>query len=93
MISLVEYAVGLSTVDNPYNPITDFRHWFLFDVVRGYNSCGYLDRIARTSDAFTDEENMAEIERAIDEIIAIDPFNIYTKVKVKLPLSDEEVSA
>jgi len=81
---MVEFAVALSTFDNPYNPISDFKHWFLFDVTKGYNSAGYLARIARTSPELTDEENMHEIERAVDEIIAIDPFNIYTKVKVKL---------
>ncbi len=29
-----------------------------------------------------DEENEAEIERAIDEIIVVDPLNIYKKVKM-----------
>ena len=73
-------TVALTTIDNPYNPITDFDHWFVYDIVSGHNSCGYLDRIARTSDAFTDEENDRELERAIDEIVAVDPFNIYKKV-------------
>lgn len=72
--------VALSTVDNPYNPLSDFSKWFLFDVEKGYNSCAYLDRIARTSDAMTDEENAEEIERAIDEIIKYDPLNRYVKV-------------
>lgn len=72
--------VALSTVDNPYNPLSDFSKWFLFDVEKGYNSCAYLDRIARTSDTMTDEENAEEIERAIDEIIKYDPLNRYVKV-------------
>lgn len=72
--------VALSTVDNPYNPLSDFSKWFLFDVEKGYNSCAYLDRIARTSNTMTDEENAEEIERAIDEIIKYDPLNRYVKV-------------
>ena len=71
---------ALTTVDNPYNPFTQFNEWFLFDTEKGYNSCGYLDRIARTSNQLTDEENYEEIERAIDEIIFYDPFNLYKKV-------------
>ena len=70
----------LTTSDNPYDPSRDFDLWFLFDVERGYNSCGYLARIAHTSPQLSEEENMAELERAIDEIIKYDFRNIYRKI-------------
>lgn len=73
--------VALTTFDNPFNPFDDFTKWFMFDIDKGYNSCGYLDRIAHTSDALTDQENEDEIERAIDEIIKYDFMNIYTKIR------------
>jgi len=53
----------------------------LFDEEKGYHSCAYLGRIARTSDQLSDEENNQEIERAIDEIIKYDFTNTYRKVK------------
>ena len=56
----------LTTVDNPFDPIEQFTSWFMFDIEKGYNSCSYLSRIARTSDELSDEENNTEIERAID---------------------------
>ena len=71
----------LTTNDNPFDPYNQFDSWFMFDVDKGYNSCAYLDRIARTSDQLSDEENDQEIERAIDEIIKYDFLNIYKKVK------------
>lgn len=71
----------LTTVDNPFNPFEQFTQWFLFDTEKGYNSSSYLDRIAKTSDQLSDEENSREIERAIDEIIKYDFMNIYKKVK------------
>lgn len=70
----------LTTIDNPFDPFEQFPSWFLFDVEKGYNSCAYLGRIARTSDQLSDEENYEEIERAIDEIIKYDFMNIYQKV-------------
>lgn len=72
---------ALTTFDNPFDPFDQFDSWFMFDVDKGYNSCAYLDRIARTSDQLSDEENDREIERAIDEIVKYDPLNIYRKVK------------
>lgn len=73
--------VMLSTNDNPYNPFTQFDQWYLYDIEKGYYSCGLLARIARTSEQFTDHENELEIERAIDEIIKYDFQHIYIKVE------------
>jgi hypothetical protein len=80
--------VMLSTIDNPFNPFEDFNSWFLFDVEKGYNSCSYLARIAKTSNEFTEEEEAEEIERAIDEIIQYDFMNLY--IKIKQPDSEED---
>ena len=73
--------VALTTVDNPYSPFTDFTSWFMFDIQKGYNSCGYLARISRNTDDMTEEETDKEVERAINEIVVNDIFNIYKKVK------------
>lgn len=75
---------GLTTVDNPFNPITDFNKWNAFDIEKGYYSTSYLDRIAKTSDELSDYENNLEIERAIDEIIKHDFRKIYKKVVVNI---------
>lgn len=67
-----EKAIMLTTIDNPFNPFDDFESWFVWDVTHGHNTCGYLARIARTSDALSDTENSYEIRRAIDEILRYD---------------------
>lgn len=73
----------LTTMDNPFDPFEQFDSWFMYDNDHGYGSCGLLARIAKTSDQLTEEENDEEVERAIDEIIKYDPFNIYKKHKVE----------
>lgn len=70
---------ALTSVDNPYDPFKEFEKWFLFDVLNGYNSCAYLARIARTSEQLTEKENLNEIDRAIDEIVMLNP-TMYKKV-------------
>lgn len=72
--------VMLTTTDNPYDPFTDFDNWYNFDESRGYHSCAYLARIAKTSDDLSDEENSLEIKRAIDEICMLNLLGIYKKV-------------
>ena len=81
--TITEKDYRLTTFDNPFDPFEQFTSWFLFDTEKGYNSCSYLARIARTSDQFTEEENDKEVERAIDEIIKYDFRNIYKKVTKK----------
>ena len=77
----VETEYRLTTIDNPYNPFTDFEQWFMFDVEKGYNTCGYLARLtANISDELTEQETTREINRAIDEIIKYDFMNIYKRV-------------
>lgn len=70
----------LTTFDNPYDPFEQFDSWFLFDVEHGYNTCGYLARVAKLSNDLTQNEIDEEKERAIDLIIDNDFLNIYKKV-------------
>ena len=85
--SVMETECRLTTFDNPFDPFDDFTSWWLFDNEKGYNTCGYLDRIAHVSDDMTQKEVNEEIERAIDEIILFNPLNIYKKVKREVPVS------
>ena len=69
----------LTTIDNPYDPFTQFDNWFAFDEQNGYCSCSLLARLALTSNELSDEDNQKAIDDAIDEIINLFP-QIYTVV-------------
>jgi hypothetical protein len=70
----------LTTVDNPYDPFTEFESWFAFDEQSGYHTCGLLGRLALTSVDLSEEENILEINHAIDNILNLFP-NMYKVVK------------
>lgn len=71
---------ALTTIDNPFDPFDDFDKWYAFDIAHGYDSCGYLARVARTSDKFSEEDQEKEIQRAIDEIVKLNVNGMYKKV-------------
>jgi len=73
----------LTTIDNPYNPFTQFDEWFAFDQVKGHRTCELLDIYSYTSPALTDEDNRMAIRQAIDEIVAEDIQGIFIKVTRK----------
>lgn len=77
---------ALSTIDNPFNPFDEFIDWFMYDTEHEYNCCSYLDRISQETDEMSELEKIKETERAIDEIIALNPNPIYIKVAKEVQL-------
>lgn len=73
--------VFLTTLDNPFNPFEQFDQWYAFDTQKGYNTCNYLARIARSSDELSDADEDRIVEEAIDEIVELNILGIYKKVK------------
>jgi hypothetical protein len=70
----------LTTIDNPYNPFTEFDKWNNFDVEKGYHTNSYLARIVKSSDELSDFDQVLAIEEAIDEILEYNVLGIYVKV-------------
>lgn len=70
----------LTTIDNPFNPFDQFDEWFAYDVSKGYHTCSYLARIAKTSDELSPQDEDLAIEQAIDEIVRLNVLGIYRKV-------------
>lgn len=70
----------LTTIDNPYDPFIQFDEWYAFDEAKGYHTCGYLARIAKSSDELSALDQALANEAAIDEIIEENPLGIYRKL-------------
>ncbi len=70
----------LTTVDNPYDPFTQFDEWYQFDQAAGYNTSGLLARIVVTSDELSEADQSLAIEHAIEEIVQVNALGIHRKV-------------
>lgn len=70
----------LTTIDNPFDPFTQWDEWYAFDVGKGYNTCAYLARIVKSSDELSEADEDLAIEVAIDEIVNFNILGLYKKV-------------
>lgn len=75
---VVEYM--LTTVDNPFNPFTEFDEWFAYDTQMGYNTSSFLDRVAKVSDEISQPDQLLAIQHAIDEIVEENVSGMWRKV-------------
>lgn len=70
----------LSTVDNPYNPFTEFEQWYEVDRELGHHTLALLARVTRTSDELSELDQSQAIDQGIATILAEDFAEIYIKV-------------
>jgi hypothetical protein len=70
----------LTTVDNPFDPFTQFESWYAWDFQQGYHTNSFLARIAKTSNDLSEADQKAAIEEAIDEIVKENVLGLYRKV-------------
>lgn len=71
----------LTTVDNPYDPFTQWDEWFAWDDTAGYHSPGLLARIAYTSADLSEADQHQALQMAIDEIVRENVLGVSRKVK------------
>lgn len=75
--------VMLTTIDNPFDPFTEFDEWLSFDESKGYYTCSYLARFAYTSPDLSDIDQRLSVETAMSEIVSNNPLGIYKIVTKK----------
>jgi len=71
----------LTTVDNPYDPFTQWDEWYAWDQAAGYHTPGLLARIAKVGDDLADADQHLAIQQAIDEIVEENVLGVFLKVK------------
>lgn len=67
----------LTTIDNPFNPYTQFDEWNAYDIKKGYNTLSYIDRVAYNSSDLPSEMQDRIYDEAIKEILDMNILGIY----------------
>ena len=70
----------LTTVDNPFDPFTQFDEWLAYDIAMGYNTSGFLARIAKVSNDLSLPDQAQAIQDAINEIVEKNVLGVWKKV-------------
>ena len=70
----------LTTIDNPFDPFTQYDEWYAYDESQGHHTCSVLAFATKTSDELSDADEALTIESAIDEIVRLNYLGKYKKV-------------
>lgn len=73
----------LSTIDNPYDPYTQWDEWYSWDQSHGYNTPSYLAMMVVNSNDLSDTDQALAIDLAIDEIVSENVSGVYIRVDKK----------
>ena len=73
----------LTTIDNPFDPSTDFDSWYAYDTAAGYHTLSYLARVVKSSDELSIADQEQLVDDAIDEIVSENILGLYKKVEIK----------
>lgn len=82
----------LTTVDNPFNPGTEFDDWQAYDARAGYHTLAFLARVVSSSNELSDADQQLAIQLAVDEIAHENVLGIYRKVEVESPLELDDTA-
>jgi hypothetical protein len=73
----------LTTMDNPYNPKTDYPKWKQWDEESGYHTEAFLARLLMMEESFDIDDELGIIaltNKVINDVLENDPLNIYALV-------------
>lgn len=82
----------LTTVDNPWDPFTQFDEWLQFDESSGYYTTQYLARLTLSSGDLSDADQSSAIETAIDVAVEENVNGIYRKVPAPVGWNEDIVA-
>lgn len=74
----------LTTIDNPFDPFTQYEEWFVWDEAAGYHSTAFLARVVISSEELSEYDQRLAYEQGIDEIIKENVSGVHRKAFPKV---------
>jgi len=71
------HEVMLTTIDNPFNPFTQWESWLRFDRDNGYYTNEYLARVSGTSELLSSNQNLSALLEAMEDIVQNNPTRMW----------------
>ncbi len=72
--------IGVTTIDNPFDPIDDFDRWWKEDRRLQHKTCERLSILGEFSDDLSPLDEFQEMERVIKRMMELFPHEGYRKV-------------
>ena len=72
----------VTTVDNKFNPFTNFEDWYRYDTDPAHPYCTsqWLDNFLKTSSLFDEETINSDVSDAIDDFLKLNPYGMHIKI-------------
>jgi len=88
------HSCMVTTMDNPWNPFTNFTEWYAYDEFCGYHTCALLAAFSCASSDLDQSDYEAFSDLAINDLIEFNPFGLHFKVydyeaETVIPLANE----
>ena len=90
MATITKKESMLTTIDNPFDPFTQFQDWYTFDCEKGYYSYNYLDRIVIITNNMNQQQIDQAYEKGMKDIVAFNP-SLYKIVSKDVEQIKEEI--
>ena len=73
MSKIVKEEIMLTTIDNPFDPFTQFQAWYTFDCGKRYDTYNYLDRVVNITKDMTKKEVDEAYDQGMKDIVFYNP--------------------
>lgn len=83
----------VTTVDNPFDPFTQFDEWYAFDERSGYHTTAYLARVLTTSHELSEADQSLAYDLAVKEIVEQNVLGIYRLAELSDTSGEKDVAS
>ena len=70
----------VTTMDNKWNPFTQYDEWLAYDNEMHYKTCELLAFYSKADTSLDEEAYNEETSKAIDRLLEFNPYGIHMKV-------------